>query len=1189
MTRYGPVIVLVILAVGALMGTALASDGSRSGFRGTPPVHGGAPCTTCYTAGGPIASMPGPTTVDAGTPDTYPMSVTGNSTGGQGSMMSDRVGATSLPIAVQNGSPLSSPTPSSITLQQVASGLSQPVVVTHAGDNRLFIAERQGRIRLIDAGGTLLSTPYLNIVSRVDSTDNEQGLLGLAFHPNYANNGYFYVYYIYEGPLPDPPGPTPDPDDRSRLSRFKVSAGNANQADANSELVLMEFAQPWSNHNGGDLHFGPDGYLYVASGDGGGSYWSSVGQAPVAQYGQNPHDLLGKMLRIDVNVPGGSPPPVHEGPDCDISGSSAARYRIPAGNAYTDGPGGAGCDEIWASGLRNPWRFSFDRASGAIWIADVGQSQWEEVNTKPSTPAGGYNFGWSCYEGNHFTGDYYTYFDNGTCEPAAAYDSATFEYSHATGDCSITGGFVYRSPSDLDLPGSYFYSDFCQPSIRTLSGNPGNLTSTEVLPASQFASPATFGENAIGDMFIANLNAGTVHRIDGTNPRPTSAIVKQAVTPPVIDGLIDPVWANANRYSMNNHVVRGSGVWFHQDLWSTYRALYDQDNLYFLIEVQDDVLVTDSAAWYDDDDVEIMIDGDRSGGNSYDGNNDFEFGFRWNDPHITPGVNSAPVPAGAQFALVPTVQGYAVEILLPLADMDILPVAGSTFGLDVHINDDDDGGPRDLKLTWYGATDDAWRYPSALSVATLDDGVAGACGLAGQNILFVSSSNPAASQDQALISHLSAAGYTITVRSQSQAVTGDAYGKSLVIVSDSVTSSNVNTKFRGVPVPVITWEPALFDDLGMTGLTDGTHYGNQSGQAQLSIANIAQPLTAGLAGLVTTSSSAQLYFWGVPASSADVAATLVGDPSRATIFGYEAGDLMVGLVAPARRVGFFNGIGSSFTPNGWALFDSAVRWAIGCGSASALTIIDATTNQAVGPLNDGDTINLAGLPDNILIRAELDPPMVGSVQFAYDNGTSVDNSAPYDYAGGGFIDWVPEVGPHRVTVTPFAAVNATGRQGQPLTVNFEVINQPLAVQISSFSATAGPEAIVVTWETVSEIDVLGFDVYRNTTPNGPQDLLAFVPAQSPGGSQGAAYAVHDSNVIAGQTYWYWLEVIAPGGGRTRIGPVNATVQVPTAVTLSQLGASATFGSPLGQVMIVTTLVALVAVIGSWSRRSSNSS
>ena len=262
----------------------------------------------------------------------------------------------------------------------------------------------------------------------------------------------------------------------------------------------------------------------------------------------------------------------------------------------------------------------------------MGQSQWEEVDVKPAGPAGGYNFGWSCYEGNHFTGDYYNYFDNSTCLPASAYDAAAFEYTHSTGDCSITGGFVYRSPSYLDLPGNYFYSDYCRPSIRTLSGSIGNFTPTEVLPQSQFAAPSTFGENVIGDLYVANMNAGTVHRINGTNPRPTSAIVKKAATAPAIDGVVDPVWANANEYSMNNNVVRGSGVWFHKDLWSTFRALYDQTNLYVLVEVQDDLLVTDSTAWYDDDDIEIMIDGDRSGGNTYDGNNDFEFGYRWNDP-----------------------------------------------------------------------------------------------------------------------------------------------------------------------------------------------------------------------------------------------------------------------------------------------------------------------------------------------------------------------------------------------------------------------------------------------------------------------------------------------------------------------------------------------------------------------------
>ncbi|MBE2235640.1 MAG: PQQ-dependent sugar dehydrogenase, partial [Anaerolinea sp.] len=569
------------------------------------------------------------------------------------------------------------------------------------------IVERAGRIRIVDANGALLATPFLNITSRVDSTDGEQGLLGLAFHPNYVNNGYFYVYYTY-----DPPGSNLD---RTRISRFSRSAGNANQANAASELILMEFEQPFSNHNAGDLHFGEDGYLYIASGDGGGSYWASVGQAPVMMFSQDPDDLLGKLLRIDVDTPpGGS-----TGPDCTIAGGS--NYSIPPGNAFTNGAGN-GCDEIWAFGLRNPWRFSFDRADGSGWITDVGQSQWEEVNTFPGGAVSGLNYGWSCFEGTHAASEYYNFYDYSQCLPASAYDMPVHALTHATGDCSITGGFVYRGVGYTDLPGAYFFSDYCRPSIRTLTGSPGALVETTVLPTGVIASPSTFGEDVLGELYVASLSAGAVSKIAGATPRPTTATVHKSATAPAIDGAVDALWANAQQYTMNNNLVRGTGPLFHSDLWVTWRILYDDARLYVLVEARDDVLINDGPNWYDDDIVEIMIDGDHSRGSSYDGVNDFELGFRWNDPAIIAGVNSAPVPPGAQFSMVGTGEGYVLEFSLPLAEIDVQPVDGYTFGLDIHVNDDDDGGPRDTKMAWYGVEDNAWQAPVYFSTATLDDG-----------------------------------------------------------------------------------------------------------------------------------------------------------------------------------------------------------------------------------------------------------------------------------------------------------------------------------------------------------------------------------------------------------------------------------------------------------------------------------
>ena len=246
-----------------------------------------------------------------------------------------------------------------IALNVYAGGFTRPVDIVNAGDSRLFIVEQRGIIKIIDGNGQVLSTPFLDIDARVGSQGNEQGLLGLAFHPDYANNGFFYVNYTNNS------GDT-------RIARFKVSADNPNVADPNSEKLLLPVDQPYSNHNAGDLTFGPDGYLYFGLGDGG------SGGDP-QNNGQTATAYLGKMLRIDVD--NGDP------------------YAIPPTNPFKDTD--FYLDEIWATGLRNPWRFSFDRLTGDLWIGDVGQDAWEEIDFQPASSTGGENYGWRCYEGNH--------------------------------------------------------------------------------------------------------------------------------------------------------------------------------------------------------------------------------------------------------------------------------------------------------------------------------------------------------------------------------------------------------------------------------------------------------------------------------------------------------------------------------------------------------------------------------------------------------------------------------------------------------------------------------------------------------------------------------------------------------------------------------------------------------------------
>ena len=327
--------------------------------------------------------------------------------------------------------------PSALPLVPIATDLVKPVGLTNAGDGsgRLFITLQDGKIMIWD-GTQVLPTPFLNIDPIVNSSGSEQGLLGLAFHPDYESNGYFYVNY------------TDNTGGDTVIARYSVSAGNPNVADPASALQLMEIDQPFTNHNGGQLQFGPDGYLYIGMGDGG------SGGDPFNN-AQNPAELLGKMLRIDVNGLVGLPP--------DCGGSN---YTIPANNPFVDGPGGT-CDEIWHMGVRNPWRFTFDRITGDMYIGDVGQDSWEEVDFQPAVSAGGENWGWRCYEGNHP-------FNTTGCGPAGDYDMPIVEYSHSLG-CSITGGYVYRGPILPGLrPGTYVYGDFCSGRIwgvrRAFSG-----------------------------------------------------------------------------------------------------------------------------------------------------------------------------------------------------------------------------------------------------------------------------------------------------------------------------------------------------------------------------------------------------------------------------------------------------------------------------------------------------------------------------------------------------------------------------------------------------------------------------------------------------------------------------------------------------------------------------------------------
>lgn len=368
---------------------------------------------------------------------------------------------------------------------RVATGFTSPIFVTHAPNDfdRIFVVQQNGQIR-IRTGGATLGTPFLNIAAQIIS-GGEQGLLGMAFHPDYATNGTFYVYYTASG------------GGANTLARYSVS-GNPNVANPVG-TVLFSVADPFSNHNGGWIAFGPDGYLYVAMGDGG------SGNDP-NNAGQNVNTMLGKMHRIDVD--GADDFPGNDDDD-GILGNGIAGYSSPADNPFV----GAipGLDSIWAYGLRNPWRDSFDRLTGDLYIADVGQGAIEEVDFQAAGLAGGRNYGWRCMEGNNCTG-----LSGCTCN-APTLTLPIHTYTHAGGNCSITGGYVYRGCSIPDLQGVYFFADYCSNTIWSLRYNGAvseltNRTAELVPDVGSITDIVSFGEDAYGELYILDL-AGEIFKI----------------------------------------------------------------------------------------------------------------------------------------------------------------------------------------------------------------------------------------------------------------------------------------------------------------------------------------------------------------------------------------------------------------------------------------------------------------------------------------------------------------------------------------------------------------------------------------------------------------------------------------------------------------------------------------------------
>lgn len=348
------------------------------------------------------------------------------------------------------------PDPSGYSWEIIANGLDKPEGLEIPGDGsgRLFIVEQGGLIRILK-DGAILPTPFLDLTQKVDCC-GERGLLGLAFHPRYAENGYFYVDYTEkEGTQL-----------YTVVARYNVSANDPDQADPDSEQRLMRIAQPFQNHNGGEVRFGPDGYLYIGLGDGG-------SEGDPEGNGQSLEILLGKILRIDVD---------HTQP-----------YSIPPDNPYVEG---GGLWEIWAYGLRNPWRFSFDRLTGDIYIGDVGQDAWEEIDFLPAGSPGGTNFGWSYFEAMH------PY--RGSPPTDATFVMPVAEYGHDLGD-SVTGGYVYRGVDLLDWYGVYLYGDFGSGKVWGLLHLPDGSWQNSLMFETG-ANISSFGQDENGEIYLVDYS-----------------------------------------------------------------------------------------------------------------------------------------------------------------------------------------------------------------------------------------------------------------------------------------------------------------------------------------------------------------------------------------------------------------------------------------------------------------------------------------------------------------------------------------------------------------------------------------------------------------------------------------------------------------------------------------------------------
>jgi glucose/arabinose dehydrogenase len=369
-----------------------------------------------------------------------------------------------LPATAEEGAAPQGAVPlPTLVIDPFASGFALPVGIISAGDERLFVVEKAGKIRILQPSGTILEPPFLDITDQVRSEDQEQGLLGLVFTPNDPTT--FYIYYINKA-------------EEITIARYRSDPNNGNLADATSAQRLFSLKKPYTNHNAGDMNFGPDGNLYVAVGDGGG------GGDP-DELAQDLSTYFGKILRIHV--------------------TGVPTYTIPGNNPFALDHDPTTLPEIWAYGMRNPWRMTFDRATNDIFFGEVGEQDWEEVNRIPISSSGGLNFGWDCFEGN-------TVHEFDGCDPAGAYEPPIYTYPHVGQCTSVTGGYVYRGAQYPNMNGHYIFGDFCHNRLNSLlpDGQGGWTPITHTVSINQ---PAAFGQDTAGELYVAAVFDGIIYKI----------------------------------------------------------------------------------------------------------------------------------------------------------------------------------------------------------------------------------------------------------------------------------------------------------------------------------------------------------------------------------------------------------------------------------------------------------------------------------------------------------------------------------------------------------------------------------------------------------------------------------------------------------------------------------------------------